>query len=212
MRRATVRELAQGSGFPDRRRRFGHGGRDIGDQAVVYGMGVVAVDEELGFTLSHSGGYPGFGSHVLLLPHHGVGLFAMANRTYAGVAAPVWNAALILKKDGRIEPRTEVISDSLSLDYDAVQAIYARGDIAAAGDLLAVNVLMDRDARGWARDLRGLKAQVGECVAAGPISATSALSGEFLWTCAHGRITGSLSLAPTREARIQQIVLSRKTP
>jgi serine-type D-Ala-D-Ala carboxypeptidase/endopeptidase len=73
-------------------------------------------------------------------------------------------------------------------------------------------MLMDRDAQGWARDLARLKAQVGECIAAGPIRATSALAGEFLWTCAHGRIAGSLSLAPTREVRIQRIMLSRKMP
>jgi D-alanyl-D-alanine-carboxypeptidase/D-alanyl-D-alanine-endopeptidase len=213
VRRATVRELAQGSSFPDWRRRFGHSRTDCGDQAAAYGMGlVVAVDKELGFTLSHSGGYPGFGSHVLLLPNQGTGLFALANRTYAGVASPVWDAALMLRKGGSLTDRPEVITDSLSVAYRAVKAVYEKGDVAAAGDLLAMNFLMDRDARGWAGDLARLKAQVGECIAASPIRATSGLSGEFLWTCAHGRITGSVSLAPTRQVRIQQIVLSRKVP
>jgi serine-type D-Ala-D-Ala carboxypeptidase/endopeptidase len=213
LRRATVRELAQGCGFPDRRRRFGHAGRGAGDQAAAYGMGmVVAVDKVLGFTLSHSGGYPGFGSHVILLPHQGAGLFAFANRTYAGVAAPVWNAALVLSKGGYLKARPEPLTDSLSVAYRAIQAVYAQGDIAVAADLLAMNVLLDRDARGWARDLARLKAQVGECIAAGPIRATNALAGDFCWTCAHGRITGSLSLAPTRNVRIQQIVLVRKMP
>ena len=212
VRRATVRELAQGSSFPDRRRRFGHS-TNYRNQAAAYGMGmVVAVDEELGFTLSHSGGYPGFGSHVLLLPNYRAGLFAFGNRTYAGVAAPIWDAALMLRKTGYIKDRPEVVTDALSKAYRAVEAIYATGDIAAAGDLLAVNFLMDRDAQRWARDLARLKAQVGECIAAGPIRAMSSLSGEFLWTCAHGRITGSLSLAPTREVGIQQIVLARKMP
>ena len=41
-------------------------------QAATYGMGLwVAVDCDLGLTLSHGGGYPGYGSHVLLLPDHG---------------------------------------------------------------------------------------------------------------------------------------------
>ena len=40
------------------------------------GMGV-AVDCELGLTLSHGGGYPGYGSFVLLLPEFGVGIFAL---------------------------------------------------------------------------------------------------------------------------------------
>jgi serine-type D-Ala-D-Ala carboxypeptidase/endopeptidase len=213
VRRATIRELARGSCFPDIRRRFGHTSRETGDQAVAYGMGmVVAVDRELGFTLSHSGGYPGFGSHVLLLPNHRAGLFAFGNRTYAGVAAPVWDAALMLRKTDYIKDHSEVVTAALSTAYRAVEAVYATGDIAAAGDLLAVNFLMDRDAQGWARDLATLKAQVGECIAAGPIRAVSGLSGDFLWTCAHGRITGSLLLAPTRKVGIQQIVLARKMP
>jgi CubicO group peptidase (beta-lactamase class C family) len=213
VRRATVRELAQGASFPDMRRRFGHSSTDSGDQAMAYGMGmIVAADKELGFTLSHSGGYPGFGAHVLLLPNQGTGLFAFANRTYAGVAAPVWDAALILRMGGLLKNRAVAVTDALSVAYRAVEAVYREGDIAAARDLLAVNLLMDRDATGWARDLAKLKAQVGECVAAGPVRATSALAGEFCWTCAHGRIAGSLSLAPTREVRIQQIALSRKVP
>jgi D-alanyl-D-alanine-carboxypeptidase/D-alanyl-D-alanine-endopeptidase len=211
--RATLRELAQGSSFPEMRQRFGHTGANADSQAAAYGMGmVVAADRELGFTLSHSGGYPGFGSHVLLLPNHGIGLFAFANRTYAGVAAPVWEAALLLRQGGYLKDRPGVVTENLSAAYRAVEAIYAKGDIAAGGDLLAMNILMDRDSRGWARDLATLKAQVGKCIAAGPVTATSALSGEFLWTCAHGRIAGSLLLAPTRQVRIQQIVLSRKVP
>jgi serine-type D-Ala-D-Ala carboxypeptidase/endopeptidase len=211
--RATLRELAQGSSFPELRQRFGPKEVNAGCQATAYGMGmVVAADRELGFTLSHSGGYPGFGSHVLLLPNHGIGLFAFANRTYAGVAAPVWEAALSLRQGGYLKDRPGVVTENLSAAYRAVETIYAEGDIAAGGDLLAMNVLMDRDARGWARDLATLKAQVGKCIAAGPVTATSALSGEFLWTCAHGRIAGSLLLAPTRQVRIQQIVLSRIVP
>ncbi|MGB5133131.1 MAG: serine hydrolase domain-containing protein, partial [Steroidobacteraceae bacterium] len=55
--RATVRELAQGSNFPRLRPRPGHTGTDACQQAANYGMGLwVAVDCELGFTLSHSGG------------------------------------------------------------------------------------------------------------------------------------------------------------
>ena len=84
VRRSSVRELAQGSNFPRLRPRFGRSGADACRQASAYGMGmIVATDCDLGLTLSHSGGYPGYGSHVLLLPEHGIGVFAFANRTYA---------------------------------------------------------------------------------------------------------------------------------
>jgi len=211
--RASVRELAEGASFPLLQTRSAHPKSTPSDQAVSFGMGmVVAVDQELGLTLSHSGGYPGFGSHVLLLPRAGVGLFAFANRTYARMAAPLWEAALSLRTRGHLADRPQVPSGALATAYHAVKAMYAQGGVEAAKDLLAINFLMDRDEAGWARDLVRLKEQVGECVLAGPLRPTSALSGEFLWICAHGRIAGSLSLAPSRQLGIQQLTLARKSP
>jgi D-alanyl-D-alanine-carboxypeptidase/D-alanyl-D-alanine-endopeptidase len=211
--RATVRELAQGSSFPDIRGRFGLSSTAAAGQASAYGMGMVAaVDKDLGFTLSHTGGYPGFGAHVLLLPKQGVGLFAFANRTYACVAAPVWDAAMTLWSAGCLKDRPAAVNDALATAYRAVQSVYRKGNIEAANKLLAINILLDRPAQGWIRDIARLKAEVGECIDPGPLTATSNLSGEFLWTCAHGRVLGSMLLAPTREVRIQQVILSRKMP
>jgi CubicO group peptidase (beta-lactamase class C family) len=69
VRRSSVRELAQGANFPSVRLRPGSSGAQACRLASTYGMGLyAAADCELGLTLSHSGGYPGYGSHVLLLP------------------------------------------------------------------------------------------------------------------------------------------------
>ena len=46
-----------------------------------------ATDCELGLTLSHGGGYPGYGSHVLLLPDYGVGIFALRQSHLRGPRA-----------------------------------------------------------------------------------------------------------------------------
>jgi CubicO group peptidase (beta-lactamase class C family) len=211
--RSTVRELAQGSNFPRVRQRYGHTGAEACRQAVNYAMGLgVAVDCELGLTLSHGGGYPGYGSHVLLLPAYGVGIFALANRTYAGPSGPVWDAAMVLQKAGYLKEASVPVGEALAGAYRAVGAIYAAGDVAAGGDVLAMNFLLDRDAAGRARDIANLKRQVGDCDTTAPITPTSVLSGEFLWRCAHGRVAGSVLLAPTRPARIQAIELERKAP
>jgi serine-type D-Ala-D-Ala carboxypeptidase/endopeptidase len=213
VRRATVRELAQGSNFPRLRQRPGRTGVDACRQAATYGMGMwVAVDCDLGLTLSHSGGYPGYGSHVLLLPNQGVGIFAFANRTYAGPSAAVWDSAIALQKAGFLKDRPAPVGEDLARAYRAVGAIFARGDIAAGGDVLAMNFLMDRDTAQWGRDIANLKKQVGECATSAAVVATSALSGEFIWRCTQGRVTGSVSLAPTRPPRIQEIELARKAP
>jgi CubicO group peptidase (beta-lactamase class C family) len=214
VKRATVRELAQGSNFPRVRARFGRNGKDACRQAIAYGMGmIVAADCDLGFTLSHGGGYPGYGSHVLLLPDRGVGIFAFANRTYAGPSAPVWDAAMALYRAGLLPGEHAVPSGpDLANAYRAAGAIYATGGVAAGGDLLAMNFLLDRSADGWARDLTKLKAQVGDCDTSAAPMVTGALSGTFVWRCSHGRVQGSLELAPTRPPRIQELKLSAIAP
>ena len=100
VRRATVRELAQGANFPALRGAAAQRRHGL-PPGLTYGMGLIAAaDCELGLTLSHGGGYPGYGSHVLLLPDYGVGIFAFANRTYAGPRPPVWDAAVALLRAG----------------------------------------------------------------------------------------------------------------
>ena len=75
-----------------------------------------ADDPDLGNTLSHGGGYPGYGSHVLILPDYGVGIFALANRTYAGPRSPVWDAAMtLLEEQVALGPRPAGSDESRTL-------------------------------------------------------------------------------------------------
>src|ERR1700727_380058 len=97
----------------------------------------VAVDCDLGFTLSHGGGYPGYGSHVLLLPDYGVGLFAFANRTYARPSPPLWDAAIALQKAGFLKDRAVPIGDELAASYRTVAALYELGEAAPGSDAFA---------------------------------------------------------------------------
>jgi D-alanyl-D-alanine-carboxypeptidase/D-alanyl-D-alanine-endopeptidase len=213
VKRASVRELAQGSNFPRLRQRVGHSGADACRQAATYGMGMwVAVDCDLGLTLSHGGGYPGYGSHVMLMPDHGVGVFALANRTYAGPSGAVWDAAMALHDAGFLKDRSLPVSEDLASAYRLVAIIYQQGDVSAAGNHLASNFLMDRGAEGWRRDLTDLKKKVGDCDTSAPMEPTGALSGNFTWRCSHGRISGSVLLAPTQPSGIQSIKLAVKAP
>ncbi len=213
VRRASVRELAQGANYVDVRQRPGASGSGACREAYAYAMGfVAATDCELGLTLSHGGGYPGYGSHVLLLPDYGVGIFALANRTYAGLRPPVWDAAVTMLRAGDLVARPQQVSPALATAYAAVAKIFTGGTLASGGDILAMNVLMDRDADDWARDIAGLKAQVGVCDTGTPVTPTGALSGAFTWTCATGRVRGSVLLAPTPAPRIQALSLTRATP
>ena len=214
VRRSTVRELAEGSNFPSLRKRSGKGGASPCRLPSNYGMGMnAAIDCDLGLLLSHSGGYPGYGSHVLLLPDRGVGIFAFANRTYAGPSAPVWDAAFALDKAGLLgQERKQTVSDELASAYRTLGAMYASGSLAAGGDQLGMNFLLDRDAGHWAAKLAELKAKVGDCDTSAPVMPTGALSGDFTWRCAHGRLGGSVSLTPTRSPQIQEWKIDQLSP
>jgi serine-type D-Ala-D-Ala carboxypeptidase/endopeptidase len=211
VRRSTVRELAQGLNFVAIARRPGD--PESCPQAAAYGMGFrAALDCELGLTLAHGGGYPGYGSYLLLLPEHGVGLFALSNRTYAGPAAPVWRAALELHRTGLLTGRTLPVSDALALMYHYAGDIWQRASLDGARDRLAMNFLMDRSAENWARELARLKAETGECETASPITPTGILSGTFTWTCTRGTLRGQLLLAPTSPPTIQALRLTVSPP
>jgi serine-type D-Ala-D-Ala carboxypeptidase/endopeptidase len=183
-------------------------------QAVAYGRGMnVAIDCDLGMTLSHGGGYPGYGSHVLLLPDRGVAIFALANRTYAGPSAAVWDSAISLLNAGALPlERTMAPSAELIDAYRTAAGIYKSGSVSESSNGLAMNFLLDRDAGHWSRDLAKLKSEIGDCDSSAPLTATGALAGEFTWRCSHGRLKGSLLLSPTRPARIQQLKLATIPP
>ena len=213
VRRATVRELAQGLNFPQTRPRPGTSGATSCRQAANYGMGLrVATDCDLGLTLSHGGGYPGYGSHVMLMPEHGIGVFVFTNRTYNGGQDAAWDAAVALHRAGALLGRTIPVSASLADAYRAAGAMYRSGGVAAAGNLLAMNFLMDRSAENWSREFAKLKVEVGSCETDDPIAASGALAGSFTWRCERGRIGGDLLLAPTNPAAIQALRLTPVAP
>jgi CubicO group peptidase (beta-lactamase class C family) len=213
VRRSSVRELAQGLNYPVVIQRPGSSGATACRLASTYAMGFsFAVDCELGRTLSHGGGYPGYGSHVLLMPDYGVGIFALANRTYAGPRPPVWDAAVAMLRAGRLKARSPAPSSALMTAYAATAKMFTAGSVSAGGDVLAMNFLMDRDADHRARDFAELKSQVGQCDTTTPIVASGNLAGHFAWTCERGRVRGDLLLAPTATPRIQSLTISRVSP
>jgi CubicO group peptidase (beta-lactamase class C family) len=206
-KRATVREMSQGLNFPQVARRPGSSGACT--QAQTYGMGLrLAMDCDAGLTLAHGGGYPGYGSYVLLLPEHDIGVFAFTNRTYAGPTAAVWDAAMELHKGGWFTGRSLGVSPALAQAYRAAGAMYEAGAIDPGRDMLAMNFLMDRSAENWQREFARLKGATGACRTDAPITATGVLAGSFRWTCERANVAGNMLLAPTNPPTIQALRFS----
>ena len=204
LRRASIRELAQGSNFLRLAKRRGKSGETACPLPTAYGKGIiVAQDCDLGLTLAHGGGFPGYGSHIMLMPDYGVGIFVFTNRTYAGPGGVAWDSAVALHKAGALQRATSGVSASLAMGYATARAIYAAGNVSGEG--VSMNFLMDRDAAHWAADISKLKITVGTCATDVPIEPTGALSGNFTWACAKGKITGDILLAPTQRVQIQAL-------
>ena len=97
------------------------------------------------------------------------------------------------------------VSPAVSKGYELARSIWSAGSVSAAGNGLAMNMLLDRDEAHWAKELKRLKAEVGACAAREAVSARTAMQGSFTWTCEHGRINGGFLLAPTPDVRLQNL-------
>lgn len=211
VKRSTVREIVTGANFASGTMRSPAIGGAPCRQAVAYGFAWRVVDDcDLGRVVTHTGGYPGYGSVVMLLPDKGVGVFAFASKTYAGASLPAFRAMLALNKAGALADRPIPASPGLARAYDAARAVWRTSGIEAAP--LANNMLMDRDAPRWKALVDGLKKEVGTCDMDEAIVPVSAMEGRFLWTCEHGRIAGRVQRAPTPDVKLQALEYAVQAP
>jgi D-alanyl-D-alanine-carboxypeptidase/D-alanyl-D-alanine-endopeptidase len=204
--RASRREMGllhSGPFVPTTRK---HKGREIAT-ASAYGYGLVtSVETELGRTLHHRGGLPGYGSHFLFSPETGIGLFCFANRTYAAVNEPNVDAATALKEAGLWKAPPIPVSAHLAPAVEAVSRVYRAGRIAEAAAMLAINFLLDRPAEEWDRHLAKLTERVGELRHIDAVP-THTLSAKLTLVCARGTAQGQLILTSEQRPRIQSLTL-----
>ena len=206
VKRATVREMVQGLNFvrTGPRRAAPEGDKCI--VATAYGMGMrITSDCDLGTALEHGGGYPGYGSYVVLVPERGIAAFAFTNKTYTAPAVPVWRSLWSLAKGGAAVPHAIPLNPPLAQMHDTARAAYAAGDLKPLDGKLAMNFLMDRDAAHWRTEFARIKALVGDCPTAEPLAPTGNLSTSFRWNCAKGKLDGQILLAPTNAPTIQAL-------
>lgn len=203
VKRATVRGIVEGGNFvkvADQPRPDGTPCRT----PTAYGAGWFVTDDcDFGQLVMHSGGYPGYGSLLILSPESGVGIFAFANRTYAGPRQPLRATLAILDDEGWLRSRPLPVSSSLAAAYAIAKQVWRIGDVSKAP--LALNVALDRDLARRNAEIAGLKRDVGACEMDGSISPISAMEGVFTWTCEHDGIAGRVQLAPTPDLNFQVI-------
>ncbi|NNM95988.1 MAG: beta-lactamase family protein [Candidatus Dormibacteraeota bacterium] len=206
LRRSSAREMQQASRL--RPAKLG------GSQALAgYGFGLTASeDPRFGRIVAHSGGLPGFGSHVQWLPDHGVGVIGFANLTYAPVQQAVDKAFQALLASGGLVPRAAEPAPALVAAREAVLRLYQSWDAEAATALAADNLFLDRSAELRRQDLSQLRATHGPCRHADPLRPAGALRGGWRMHCARGAIDVDLWLSPTTPALVQVLKLTTAAP
>jgi D-alanyl-D-alanine-carboxypeptidase/D-alanyl-D-alanine-endopeptidase len=205
VRRASVREMALYHAPPYL---LDKGGPDKGEPLPsAYGYGLVqSADARLGRRLHHPGGLPGYGSHVLMLPDRGWGVFAFGNRTYAPMSKLTPRLAEICH-DAQPKRAPEAPSPALRRAARAVVAAYASGRIEDAADACAVNLLLDTPAPLRNAELADLQTRFGEGRAEA-IEPRHALAGSFILSCERGRLKVELTLSPEAQPRRQKLVFT----
>jgi hypothetical protein len=158
-------------------------------------------------TIAHGGGLPGFGSTMMWLPEHGVGVYAMANVTYAG-ASQAGRAMLDeLSATGALLPRELPPARPLVEARETVAGLLNAWDDEALTRVAADNLFLDRPLDERRAEARKLHDALGACRPEGNIRPENWLRGEFRLGCERGWVNVALTLAPTTPPTIQDLEL-----
>jgi CubicO group peptidase (beta-lactamase class C family) len=178
--------------------------------ASGYGYGLrISSDCRFEQIAAHGGGLPGFGSYMLWLPDYGVGLFAMANLTYAGPAEPINQALDLFLKTGGLQKRELPASPILTQARDRIVKLWKVWDDAEAKQIAAMNLFLDEPVAQRREAIRKLKEEVGECGAAGPVIAENWLRGQFNMACQKGTVGVFFTMAPTQPPGVQHLAFRK---
>lgn len=178
-----------------------------GGVAQSYGMGLyIADDIDRGRFIHHSGGYPGFGSHMRWHPRTGWGIVALGNRTYA----PLGRACTqILNELVDAEPLTaERVHAGLwpqtQAAMDLAEALLRQWDDGALDAHAAMNLDLDQSRH----ERRAIWQQVGERL--GPferdsIESTSPAHARWIVTADNRQVQLEVLMSPESPPRIQAL-------
>ena len=169
-----------------------------------YGFGL-RVWQTCGFphVVAHSGGLPGFGSHMRWLPEHGVAIIAMGNLTYTSWGRVTDDALDALQRTGGLKPRTPQPSSALAAARAAVNRLIDRWDDGEAEAVAADNLFLDTPLERRRAQVEAIRARLGVCRPDSSFDVENALRGTWKLTCDRGSLRVAITLAPTVPPKVQ---------
>ncbi|MCU1474101.1 serine hydrolase [Amnibacterium sp.] len=180
-----------------------------------YGYGLF-LDEHPrhGLLVSHSGGYPGYGSHMRWHAGTGLGIVVLENARYSGAGAPAARALeLVLDQIGSPETVPDVWPETVAA-RETVERLLRRWDGATADALFAENVALDEPIERRRATIEALTARAGVAAdahvlpleQAAPSSRTPA---HLAWTVpgATGALRVEVRLTPELRPTVQTLTV-----
>ena len=230
LRRASRREMQQPQAVTDWRAPDRLPGGPPGSPAY-YGFGLF-VDEDpvLGRVVSHSGGYPGFGSNMRWHPATGLGVIALGNGTYApmSVLAGMVLEALLPRPASYHVALSPADPDSPSAPSatplppagapwpetlaaaSEVNRLLAGWDDTAADALFSENVALDAPYQERRRALDLIRQRIGDFRADDTRAPESDTPAHRRWwlTGPRGTVQAQILLNPERPPRVQSLAVA----
>ena len=176
-----------------------------------YGFGLFQVDDvRFGRTIGHSGGYPGFGSHMRWHPASGLGMIAFANHRY-GPASPLARDMLneLLRADAAPLRRTRPNAATLAA-RETVERLIEDWDDELAAATFAMNVELDEPLEHRKAAIAKAKQRHGRLRRDEATPAESQTSYHLVWWLNgdQGRVKVELLLSPELPPRVQTFAIT----
>lgn len=180
-------------------------------EGAHYGFGLFQIDDvRLGRTIGHSGGYPGFGSHMRWHPASGLGLIAFANHRY-GPASPLARDMLneLLRSEAAPLRRTLPIALTLAA-RETVERLIEDWDDDLAAATFAMNVDLDEPMDLRQAAIERIKERHGRLRRDADAPDESLTSYHLAWWLEgdRGRVRAELLLSPELPPRVQSFSLT----
>jgi len=185
---------------------------------ATYGFGLF-VDEHpaLGRIVSHSGGYPGFGSNMAWHPATGTGVIALGNSTYAAMAPLAARLLEAVLRQG--EPSAHGAAVALGSPgpwpetlaaKEAVGDLLKNWDDAAAQRLFSPNVALDAPFEERQRRIALIRERIGEFGDDPERRPEFDTPAQCRWWLAgeRGVVQAQIQLNPERPPRVQSLTLA----
>jgi len=197
-------------------------------RGVSYGFGLmVERDPHWGTLVSHSGGYPGFGSHMRWHPGTGLGVVVLGNATYAPAArlgagltdalvasvARDRSPALSRRPGASPAPATGSLVEASASAREGVTRLIAHWDDDLAARLLAMNVDLDEPLADRRRHWTDLVDRLGPLAPddTEPVSSVSPAHAMWWLRGPGGRVRVEIRLDPERPPRVQALTVTEAT-